>query len=135
MLRNWTTVLLSVLLVLGVPTPSEARSAAQEKAPTVQEQIVLLPAGSVVQVKTKAKKTVRGRLGTVSAESFEVQTAKGNNIQKVAFRFDEVRSIQQLRRESGMGTATRITLVVLAGVGVAFLIGIIACAANGCFSY
>jgi hypothetical protein len=77
MLRNWIAKLLTILLTLSVPGPLCARHATQEKAPTIQEQIVQMPAGSAVEVKTQAKQKLRGRLGSVTADSFELQTATG----------------------------------------------------------
>jgi hypothetical protein len=132
MFRNWIAKLLTILLTLSVPLPLGARHATQEKAPTIQEQIVQMPAGSVVEVKTQAKQKLRGRLGAITADSFELQTATGGTIQTQSLRFDQVKSVKPIQSEKGMSTAAKIGIGVLAVFGAMALIGGIACASGGC---
>lgn len=98
--------------------------------PSLQEKIVLIKTGSIIEVKTKDKRTVKGRLLATTSESFDVQTAKGQSIGTETFRFDQVKSVKEIQKEDGMGTAAKITIGVLAGVGVVFLI-LILVAAHG----
>jgi hypothetical protein len=122
--------LLCVLLVFSAPVPAAPGGNAQDKGPTIQERLVLLPAGCVVEVKTDLKKKITGRLGALNPDSFELQTAKGANIEKLTLRYDEVKSVKQLDHK-GMGTAAKITVGILAGLGVLVVIGIIIAAAHG----
>ncbi len=52
----------------------------------MQEQAGQLSTGSIVDAKTKLKnmKTVRGRLGAVTADGFEIQTANGQKVDTVS---------------------------------------------------
>ena len=55
--------------------------------PRLKEKVLEIPAGSMVEVRLKAKEKLRGRLGEISNEAFTVKIAKGNNIEdrKIAF--------------------------------------------------
>jgi hypothetical protein len=119
MFRSWIAELLSLFLVLNVPFACDARGTAQEKAPTIQEQLVSMQAGSVVEVKTKTKMKVKGRLGALTADSFEVQSATGAKIERQSFRFDEVKSVKQVAQGSRTHMGAWIALGVVAGIGVA----------------
>lgn len=131
MFRSWTAQLLSVWLALSLPSQIVAKSqqGSSVRKPTIQEQVVQLEAGSVVEIRTKSKTKVRGRLGEISQDALEVQTAKGTNIEKVSLRFDEIKSVKQV--EKGMSTGAKVGLGMLAGVGVLFLVVWIAVAASG----
>ncbi len=131
MLRNWIAKLLTILLTLSVPGPLCARHAQQVKAATIQEQIVQMPAGSVVEVKTQDKQNLRGRLGAITADSFELQTATGETIQKQSLRFDQVKSIKAMQAKKGMSKGLKVGLCVLAAFGAITLIGGIIIAAGG----
>jgi hypothetical protein len=98
--------LLTVLLIRGVPSSVRARSTAQDKAPTIQEQIVQMPAGSAVEVKTQAKQKLSGRLGAIAADSFELQTATGGKVQTQSLRFDQVKSLWVKGRLADQGGRT-----------------------------
>ncbi len=80
---------------------------------TVQEQIGRIPSGAIVDVKTRLPemKKVTGRLGAVTPEGFEVQTAKGTTVDTVKLRYTDVKSAKQKS-----GNAHK-AVYVLAGVG------------------
>jgi hypothetical protein len=124
MFRNWIAKLMTILLTLSVQGPLYARHATQEKAPTIQEQIVQMPAGSTVEVRTQAKEKLRGRLGGITADSFELQTATGGTIQKQSLRFDQVKSLKEVRAKKGMSTAAKVGLGLAALLVVLVVIGI-----------
>ena len=129
MFRNWITELLTLLLVLSVPRPVCARAATQEDAPTIQEQLVLIPAGNLVEVKTMAKQKLRGRLGALTTDSFELQIAKGGQLQAQLIRFDQVKRVKVVDQRVGLSTGGKIGVGALVVVGVfAVLGGIIAAA-------
>jgi preprotein translocase subunit SecF len=122
MLRSWIAELLSLLLFLGAATPVRARATAADKAAAVKERLAKMPAGSVVELKTLAQQELRGRLGAMAAESFELQTAKGEKIETQSLRFDEVKSVKAVKATKGMPMAVKIGLGVL---GVVIVIGCI----------
>jgi hypothetical protein len=115
MLRYFLAQLLCVLLVLTVPTPAQAKATDQDKEPTIQEQLVLISAGSVIEVRTKAKTKIIGKLGPLTSESFELQVAKGQSIEKQSIRFEDVKSI---KKHSGMNRAWWILIGIGIGLGV-----------------
>jgi hypothetical protein len=129
--RIWTAELLAILLALGAPWPLFARSTAQEKRPTIQEQLVVMPAGSVVEVKTLGKQKLRGRLGAMTADSFELQTAKGEKVQTQSLRFDEVKSVKAVTSK-GMAVGAKIGWGILIFAVVIGVVAAIACGTHGC---
>ncbi len=121
---------LSVLLawVLSVNSlPGKPRSVAalhSAQAPTVQkatlqEQVLAIPAGSLVEIRLKTKEKLRGRLVEVSNEAITVKVAKGDKIDERKLAFDELKSIKGV---DGGSKAGKVTLYVLAGVGVGLVI-------------
>jgi hypothetical protein len=121
---------LSVLLawVLSVNSlPGKPRSVAtlhSAQAPTIQkatlqEQVLAIPAGSLVEIRLKTKEKLRGRLVEVSNEAITVKVAKGDKIDERKLAFDELKSIKGV---DGGSKAGKVTLYVLAGVGVGLVI-------------
>jgi hypothetical protein len=109
-------VYLLVLLTILAPAAEARASSAQTpngaaQKPTFKEQILEIPAGSVVQVKLKPKGELRGHLGNVTDEGFVVKVAHGNTIEEKKLTFDQVKSIRLNK-----GTATWV--YILAGVGI-----------------
>lgn len=90
MLRNTLAVFLAFLLVLPL-------HGYQQKPPTIQEQITKIRKGRVVEIKLKDKKKVKGRLGEVSAEDFEVQVTQDQKVDNVRVRYADVNSVQEKR--------------------------------------
>lgn len=108
MWRNRFSIMLCVLLAL----PAQA----QEKArPTVQKQVGEISSGTIVQVKTRLKdmKNVTGRLGTVTAEGFEVQTTKGQKVDTVKLNFADVKGVREKNT-----TGNNVAVWVWAGIGI-----------------
>jgi hypothetical protein len=121
---------LSVLLawVLSVNSlPGKPRSVAtlhSAQAPTVQkatlkEQVLAIPAGSLVEIRLKTKEKLRGRLVEVSNEGITLKVVTGNKIDERKLAFDELKSIKGVE---GGSKAGRVTLYILAGVGVGLVI-------------
>jgi hypothetical protein len=113
MCRGILSVILSALLVLPV-------HGAQEPTPTVQEQVGQIATGSIVEVKsrTKGAKKVRGRLGQVTTDGFEVQVAQGTKMDSVQLKFADVKSVAEKPQEKGSHPA----VLILAGIGAGLLI-------------
>lgn len=95
------------------------------KEATVQECILEIPPGTMIEVRLMNKHRVRGRLGEVTNEGFSLQTAQGNKIETQKIAFTDVKS---LKKAEGETTGTRISRGVvygLAGIGVLMVILII----------
>jgi len=77
----------------------------------------MIPAGSIVEVKLKQKgsSTIRGRLGAITDQGFEVQIAKSGKVSSEKVTFTEVKSV---KAKKGMSTSTK----VLIAVGVVFAV-------------
>lgn len=123
---------IAVLLVWLLATPTHvarARPSPQEKQATIQEKVVEIPVGSVVEVRLKTKEKIRGQLGATTSEGFSVKSAKGGTVEERKIAFGDVKSIKMV--EKGMSTTAKITLGALAGVGAVFLILLAVFAAGG----
>jgi len=114
---------ISVPLVwlLSIPMPlAQARAAQQGKLATIQEKVVEIPIGSVVEVRLKTKEKIRGQFGATTSEGFSVKSAKGSTVEERKIMFSDVKSVKMV--EKGMSTTAKVTLGALAGIGVFFLI-------------
>ena len=133
MIRSSLAGCLSVLLSFSVEIPAFGKGVPPPSPPkpTVQEKAVLIQTGSIVEVKTKDKRKVKGRLLAVTSESFDVQSATGQSIDKQTFRFEDVKDLKQIQKEGGMSTTAKVTLGVLAGIGVVFLVFTLVAVATG----
>jgi hypothetical protein len=120
MLRCFFAQLLCVLLALGVPTLATGKTSDKDSKATLQDQLVRIPAGSVIDVKLKSKEKLTGRLGDLSAEAFQVDVANGKSIEKRSIRFDEVKSVQ---KHGQMSSGAKIALWI--GVGAAAAVGVL----------
>ena len=124
-MRQLISILLVVILcatstyAANPPGSSASIPAQVAQKPTLQQQVLEIPPGSLVVVRLKNKEKLRGRLGDVSTEGFILKYAKGNEIQERKVSFDELKSIKSKRGGSKVGTAV---VYILAGVGVTFLL-------------
>ena len=109
---------LILVLILGVPLPSPAlaATAGEEAESKIKQEIGLIKAGSIVEVKTKTKEKHRGRLGAIQADSFELQTTEGEKIQTQSLRFDQVKSVKQVHTNAGMSRGAKTAIWICVGV-------------------
>jgi flagellar biosynthesis/type III secretory pathway M-ring protein FliF/YscJ len=129
MIRWFIAQLLCILLTLTLPAPVLGKAASPEKQPTVQERLVLLPQGSVIEVKTTSKEKIKGKLGALATDSFEMQVAKGASVEKRSIRFAEVKKLTDkgLPESKARSISTTIVAGAIAGVvAVVVLIAILA---------
>ena len=91
----------------------------QAKKPTLKEQALEIPLGSLIEARLQNKEKLRGRMGEITDDGFRLQHARANKVETRNIAFAELKSIKMVERESSGG---RIALYVLAGVGVTFLI-------------
>ena len=113
MMRQTIAVFLVALIM--VPVPGWASGPAQE-VKTVQEQVLAIPSGSLVEVRLANKQKLRGRMGEAAEDGFTIRLVKGDRLEDHKVFFVEVKSIKDKTPGTGKGTH------ILAGVGVAFLV-------------
>jgi hypothetical protein len=134
MLRQYLA-LVCVLSLLYAPLNRAALASQAQTAPkpTIKERFTEIPAGSVIEVKLVNKQKLKGRLGTLTDSDFEIQHTANNQIVTDRVAFNDVKSVKLLGK--GMSTGMKIVVGTLVGAGVLLIIGVVACAAGGCFSY
>lgn len=95
-----------------------------------QEQVVKMPAGTVVEVKylEKGSKKLVGRLGPVTDTGFEVQVAGDGKVTNEEVAFSEVKS---LKAKKGMHPVTKGVIIGGVAFGVLVAVSAIAFAAAG----
>jgi hypothetical protein len=128
-IRDGAAVGLAALLMWQGPAPSAMAQATKSPSQTIKERVIEIPAGSVVDVRLENKEKLRGKLGAVSDAGFEVQLVRDGKIQTQTVGFDQVKSIKA--KGQGMGTGAKVTLGILAGIGIFFVVFIIVAASTG----
>lgn len=124
--------LICLLMVVSPSLASAGARTTKDKQPTFQDRLAHLPAGSVVEVKTTNNRKSTGRLGALSRDSFEIDVANGQGIEKRSIRYDEVKSLRTIDPK-GIGKGLKIALWTAAGFGIA--VGVVAIAsATGALS-
>jgi hypothetical protein len=125
-------ILISVLFgnsVLEARVGASARGASlpQEttKEATLQERIMEIPHGSMIEVRLMNKQKVRGRLVEVTNEGFSLQTAQGNKIETQKIAFSDVKSVKNVEGETTGRKFSRGLVYGLAGIGVLAVILVI----------
>jgi len=102
----------------------------EEIAANLKQQVVLIPAGTLVEVKflRKGEKSFVGRLGPVSDSSFEVQGAKDGNVSTEKLAFADVKSV---KAKGKMHPAVKGAIIGGVAVGVLFAVFGIIVASGG----
>src|SRR6266496_1815550 len=110
MLRKWLGIVIACLVLqasnLAVAAPQDTGDVVD-----VRDRIRALPPGSTLEVKLTNEEKLKGKLGSVGPEAFELQISRKGTITARRVAFTEVRSIHQKR---GMSTRAKILL----GVGI-----------------
>jgi len=135
------TILLILISVLFGNSVLEARAGAsatgasspQEttKKATVQERIMEIQPGTMIEVLLTNKHRLRGRLGEVTNEGFSLQTVQGNKVETQKIAFTEVKSLKKVEGETTGTKVGRGVIYGLAGIGVLMMILIIWAMARG----
>lgn len=128
MLRQ-TAVFCAWLMIWSLSLPQAFAQNTRNPKPTLKEQVVLLTPGSVVEVTLKNKDKLRGRLGAVTDSGFDLQYVDQGSASNRTLRFDDVKNVKL--QGTGMSTAGKIVIGVLAGFGVLVVIALIGLAATG----
>jgi len=86
------------------------------KKPTLQERILEVPHGMMIEVRLLNKQKLRGRLGEVTSEGFSLQTAQGTKIETQKVAFADVKSFKQIEGTTGSKIGKGL-IYALAGIG------------------
>ena len=127
LIRHMTSTLVVWMLL---PTMAGAAADRRESKPTIKEQVLEIPAGSVVEVRTLDKEKIRGRIGQTTDHGFAIQRIRSEKVEEVNVEFQNTKSIKMVasqRPSAGANAGKTVALVlvgVLAGVGIVFLIAI-----------
>lgn len=110
-----------------------AASNRQGITPTTKEQLLEIPTGSIVEVRTFTRLRIRGRLAETSDHGFNVQTIQNGKLTSVPLAYDDVKSVKVAAAKESPGHKTGRTIgwiVVggLAGLGALSLVAIALCA-------
>jgi len=114
----WILGMDSAIAKPAAPSPLHSPEAQVTRKPTLQEQVLEIPAGSLVDVRLKTKEKLHGRLGDVSNEGFMVKFAKRDRVEERKIAFGDVKSLKYVEPGSKAG---RTVVYILAGVGVALV--------------
>jgi hypothetical protein len=97
--REMLSVLLASLFFIEPAVEAKASQSPQagtsEKTP-LQQRVLEIPAGTLVEVRLKNKEKLRGRLGEVSEDGFQMQVGTRDKSQIRKINFDELKSIKEL---------------------------------------
>jgi hypothetical protein len=117
-IMNAVAVLLMVVLV------SQPISAVAQTQTAIKAQLDKIPIGKKVEVKLlrKDNNKIKGKLMSVSSESFEVQTTQSGKELTEKIAFTDVKSV----KKSGMSTTKKVLIVTGIVVACAIVLSIIA---------
>lgn len=126
-------VLLLVTLELGWAgaTADVARAASPEQAKTnhkaqkLREKVLEIPPQTMVEVRLKNKKVVKGRLGDISSDSFVVREAVGQRIEDQKIAFDDVKSMKKFEGNKALRVAGYSAIAMAVALGTAMVISLI----------
>ena len=128
-----SALMLWLLAASGVvPVQAASNRSAAPSSIKIKEKVMAFAAGSVIELKLADKRKLKGRLGTIDDAGFELQSVQEGRVLNERVPFDSVVSVKAAK--DGMGTGAKVGLGILAGVGLVFLIVLIACLAGGCDS-
>ena len=98
-----TLVLLTpAVLSVGQKVVAGNRDSALQK--TVQEQVLEISPGTLVEVRLDHKQKVRGRMGETAEDGFTLQYVQGDRLATRKITFAEIKSIKTVDGKLGAGT-------------------------------
>ncbi len=116
MFKNALIVALAALMVAPL-------QGGRQTSATVQDEVAKLTKGSMIEVRLKSRKKVKGWLGEVSADGFEVQVSKGQKADNVSFLFANVDWVAS--KTPAKGSYKAVWIAVGVGVGVVVVLTIL----------
>ncbi len=118
---------IAVLLVFLLAAP--AVSAKPERA-SIKEQVLMIRPGSAVEIRLTDKSKLKGRLGAVTDDGFELQALTDEKIATQQVPFDRVQSVKDKGQQSFGHSLGRGFLVAGIVIGVGIVISVVVCAAS-----
>jgi hypothetical protein len=112
-----TTLDARVNTLLAVPLGQ----AATEQKPTLKERLLEVPPGTMIEVRLRDKQKIRGRLGEIDDEGFNLTAVQGEKVVKQKIAYTELKSFKKVEGAK----AGHALLYALAGIGVLFVVLII----------
>ncbi len=88
--------------------------------PDIKDQVSRIPAGALVQVKLRDKRTLLGRMGLVTTDTFSIQYAKNDKIVDEKIAFQDVKSVKP--KAHGLSTGAKVGIGVAIGAGGLYLV-------------
>ena len=128
--------MLAVMLVLSFLPGAPAAPAPQpERKQSMKEQVLAIPTGAVVEVRTMQKEKIKGRLGEATDQAFKIQRVRNDKVEDVSVDFQKTKSIKVVAVNDTAASKTGRTVgwVVLGGLaalGVIMLVTLVAIANN-----
>ena len=95
-----------------------------EQKPTLKERLLEVPPGTMIEVRLRGKQKVRGRLGELDNEGFNLTTVQGEKVVKEKIGYAEVKSFKKIEGHK----AGHALVYTLAGIGVLTVILLIVAA-------
>jgi len=111
--------------VKSVKKASEAAVTETPQKRTVQQQVVEIPTGKLVEVRLTDKSKIRGRIGKISADGFLLTAARGSQVTEQKLAFSEVTSIKAIEKGEGAGKTATYALVGAAAAAATVIIVIL----------
>jgi len=110
---------LSPCLAEGTGLPGGDAQASNQAKPSVKEAALAIQAGQQVEVRTKNKEKVVGKLGAVTNDTLEVRVTNAGKEESRQLNFADVKSIKEKHSQKTL----YITLAVI-GIALAALCGL-----------
>ena len=98
---------------------------ATERKPTMKERLLEVPPGTMIEVRLRNKQKMRGRLGELDDEGFNLTTVQGEKVVNEKIGYAEVKSFKKIEGHK----AGHALVYTLAGIGVLTVILLIIAAA------
>ena len=105
---------------VGGSAPGSPAGAGKNR--TLQEQLLEVPQGAMIEVRLLNMQKLRGRLGELSSDGFNLQTAQGSKVETQKLSFAEVKSFKRLGNKKAVKTAGWIGVGVVAGIVVGIVV-------------
>ena len=83
---------------------------------TLQERLLEVPQGTMIEVRLHNMQKLRGRLGEMSSEGFNLQTAQGSKVETQKLSFADVKSFKKVDGKKAAKTVGWVGIGVLAGI-------------------
>lgn len=95
----------------------------------LKKKLLEIPAGSLVEVKLKTKEKLRGRLGDLSNDGFQMKVLNNSTIEDRRLTFDDVAAVRKSAGTSAKKIAGYSALAIGATIAVGAIVMIVAFAA------